>query len=152
MTDRVKILFEYDSGTQGSTEVEAMWAIPVNDGLKLDNIPFYVREIALGDIVAAQATLDGMLQFKAMVMPSLHSTVRLWFAQGRESEVPRVREELRGLGCPSELSDLPRLVAVDIPPTVLYDVVRNILDIYETDGLIEYEEACLATKSNRAQE
>ena len=39
MTDRVKILFEYDGATAGSPEVESLWAIPTADGFRLDNIP-----------------------------------------------------------------------------------------------------------------
>lgn len=143
MTDRVKILFEYDSGAVGSKEVESMWAIPTVEGFMLDNIPFYAREISAGDVVSASSDPDGMLRFEALVTPSRHSTVRLWFAKDCESEVPRVRQELRDLGCPSELSDLPRLVAVDIPPTISYDIVRNLLDGYEKIGLLEYEESCL---------
>jgi len=143
MANRVKILFEYDGGASGSAEVEAMWAIPRAEGFELDNIPFYVREIAAGDIVSASPDPGGMLRFEALVKPSQHSTVRLWFAKGRESEVPRVRQELRDLGCPSELSDLPRLVAVDIPPSISYDNVRDVLGRYEKDGLLEYEESCL---------
>lgn len=143
MTDRVKILFEYDSGALGSSELESMWAIPTIDGFKVDNIPFYAREVSVGDIVSASPDPGGMLRFKALITPSLHSTVRLWFANDRESEVPRVRQELRDLGCPSELSDLPRLVAVDVPPTISYEIVRNFLDNYENVGLLEYEESCL---------
>ncbi|MDP2825168.1 MAG: DUF4265 domain-containing protein [Sulfuritalea sp.] len=143
MTDRVKILFEYDSGALGSTEVESMWAIPTIEGFKVDNIPFYAHEISAGDIVSASPDPGGMLRFEALVTPSQHSTVRLWFAKDRESDVPRVRQELRDLGCPSELSDLPRLVAVDIPPTISYDIVRDLLDSYENVGLLEYEESCL---------
>lgn len=146
MIDRVKILFEYDSGTPDSTEVEAMWAIPTIEGFKLDNIPFYAPGIAVGDIVSASPDPDGTLRFVSLVTPGQHSTVRLWFAKDRESEVHRIRQELRDLGCPSELSDLPRLVAVDIPPTISYDIVRSILDSYESDGVLEYEESCLASE------
>lgn len=146
MIDRVKILFEYDAGTLGSTEVEAMWAIRTAEGFKLDNIPFYAREISAGDIISASPDPDGMLRFKTLITPSQHSTVRLWFTKGREDEVPHVRQALRDLGCPSELSDLPRLVAVDIPPTISYDIVRNVLNNYESDGLLEYEESCLGSE------
>lgn len=144
MIDRVKILFEYDSGSPDSPELEAMWAIPTIEGFKLDNIPFYARGIAAGDIVSASPDPDGMLRFESLVTSGQHSTVRLWFAKDHESEVQRIRQELRDLGCTSELSDLPRLVAVDIPPTISYDVVRNVLDSYESDGVLEYEESCLA--------
>ena len=143
MTDRVKILFSYEGSTAGSKDLESMWAVPTADGFRIDNIPFFAYEIATNDIVSARRDTDGMLWFETLVKGSQHSTVRLWFAKDFENEVSRVRRELRNIGCSSELSDLNRLVAVDIPPTVPYSVVRDVLDKYECEGLLEYEESCL---------
>jgi len=143
MSHRVKILFEFDGGKLGSKEVESMWAIPTENGFSIDNIPFYAQELALGDVIAASPDADGMLRFDRLVVTSNHSTVRLWFDEGSVDQVPRIRQELRDLGCSSELSNLPRLVAVDIPPTVPYVHIRNVLDRYEQAGLVEYEESCL---------
>jgi hypothetical protein len=145
MKDHLKLLFEYEGTTPDVREIESMWAVPVEGGYKIDNIPFYAREVALGDVVSAEKDADGMLRFKALVQPSGHSTVRLWFAKGREHEVRRIRERLREMGCPSELSDLSRLVAVDVPPQVPYEQVREFLDEGEKTGLFEYEEACLGS-------
>jgi Domain of unknown function (DUF4265) len=143
MEGHVKILLEYEGAAPEVRELESVWATPVGDGYQIDNIPFYVREIALGDIVRAEKDDDGMLHFKSLVRPSGHSTVRLWFAKGREQDVELIRQKLRELGCVSELSDLPRLVAVDIPQSVPYERVRKFLDEVEKTGLLEYEEACL---------
>ena len=143
MKDRVKILFSYDGSVPGSIEVETLWAIPSANGFKLDNIPFFAREVSVGDVVSAKPDLDGMLRFGALVKASQNSTVRLWFAKNKENEVARVRQNLRDLGCSSEISDLPRLVAVDIPATISYAIVRKVLDEYEKVGLLEYEESCL---------
>lgn len=112
--EHVKVLFEYDDGTPERCEVESLWAIPREDGYQLDNIPFYARGVANGDVVAVRRGPDGELWYDELVKPSGHSTLRLWFA--REEDVQKTREELRALGCASELSDLPRLVAVDVPP------------------------------------
>jgi len=144
MTHRVKILFEYGGNSPSTVEIESMWAIPVDGGFKLDNIPFFVQGLALDDVVSAERDSTGMLRFTSVVSYGRHSTVRLWFAKEHEGQVSRVRQRLRELGCPSELSDLPRLVAVDIPPGVPYVNVQVVLDKYERDGVFEYEEACLA--------
>ena len=143
MKAHVKILFTIDRDDSESTEIESVWAIPIDNGYKIDNIPFYAREIALGDIVSARPDADSMLRFEELVEPSQHSTVRLWFAVGSEGEVPRVRQELRQMGCSSERSDLNRLVAVDIPPSVVYAQIHTRLSKYEQEGLREFEEACL---------
>jgi hypothetical protein len=138
----VKILFKYDGATDDQYEIESIWAIPRSEGYELDNIPFYARLVALGDIVSATRGDDGELWYDGLVRPSGHSTVRLWFAH--ENDVQRTRDELRALGCLSELSELPRLVAVDIPPDIPYSLVKSKLDEGERGGRFEYEEACLA--------
>jgi len=141
--DHAKILFEYDGNTPGQCELESIWACPVSDGFRVDNIPFYVLGIALDDIVSAEMDAGGMLRYKKLVRSSGHSTIRLWFAKNDENHVTSVRQMLRELGCESERSDRPRLVAVDIPPAVSYERVRTMLDEQEKLGVFEYEEACL---------
>src|SRR5262249_8028073 len=123
----------------------SLWALPHEDGYQIDNIPFYAREIADGDVVTAQRGPDGELWFDKLAKSSGHSTIRLWFA--RAEDVQRTRDELRALGCTSELSDLPRLVAVDVPPSVPYSLVRAKLEQGEQQGLFEFEEACLGQES-----
>lgn len=139
--EHVKVLFEYDDGTPERCEVESLWAIPREDGYQLDNIPFYARGVANGDVVAVRRGPDGELWYDELVKPSGHSTLRRWFA--REEDVQKTREELRALGCASELSDLPRLVAVDVPPDVPISLVREKLEQGERDGLFDFGEACL---------
>lgn len=135
----VKVLFEVEN-EDGAVDIESVWAIPVREGYKIDNIPFYAREVACNDVVSAQANEDGALCYTGLRVASGHSTIRLWFAN--EVNVTPVREHLRGIGCSSEL-DLPRLVAVDVPPSVPYSDVRAYLDAEEAAGILEYEEACL---------
>ena len=143
MSEHVKILLEYGSSAQANREIESVWAMPVVDGYQIDNIPFYAREIALGDVVNAKTDIDGSLRFSSFVRPSGHSTVRLWFAKGSVHAVVSIRQKLRELGCTSEQSDLPRLVAIDIPPLVPYKRARQFFVDGEKAGLFEYDEACL---------
>lgn len=135
----VKVLFEIarDNGTH---DVESVWAVPTDGGYRLDNIPFYAVGVACGDVVAAARDADGTLRYTDVVAPSGHSTIRLWF--GDAGHVQDVRDELRAMGCDSEL-DLSRLVAVDVPPDVPYERIRNYLDAKESALVFEYEEACL---------
>lgn len=135
----VKVLFELDSSHE-HIDVESVWALPVTNGYQIDNIPFYAKEVACNDVISAEPDEDGALRFKSLIAASGHSTIRLWFSD--EKDVPRVRNELRDMGCVSEL-DLPRLVAVDIPPSVAYGKIRAYLEQQESKGIFEYEEACL---------
>ena len=137
-----KVLLEFEN-EEGGIELESLWALPEGDGFKLDNIPFYAHGYAWGDVVAATPDDDGLLRVRGLIRPSGHSTVRLWFRDPKE--VAAVRQTLRAMSCGSEL-DLARLVAVDVPASVEYAMVRNYLDEKESAGIFEYEEACLAQR------
>lgn len=121
----MKLRFPF-MNSAGEGEVETMWALRRDDGYEIDNIPFYVKELALGDVVSARMEGDGTLWFSELVRPSGHSTIHLWFSN--EQDVLRIREELKRMGCASEVSELPRLVAVDIPQSVPYEKVKAWLD------------------------
>jgi hypothetical protein len=140
MTARVKLRFIFESSA-GENETETMWTLKREDGYEIDNIPFYVKELALGDVVSARVEVDGTLWFSKLVRPSGHSTIQLWFSS--EHDVQPVRDELKRMGCASEVSDLPRLIAVDVPPSVSYAKVKEFLDRQERAGTFEYQEACL---------
>ena len=43
------------------------------------------------------------------------------------------------------MSDLPRLVAVDVPPHVPYEGIKTFLEQGEQAGQFEYQEACLGS-------
>lgn len=140
MSERVKLRFRFENA-EGAEETESLWAIKREEGYELDNIPFYAQEVALGDLVSAQPDAHGALWYSGLVRPGGHSTLQLWFKS--PEEVESVREALRQRGCASELSDLPRLVAVDVPPQVPYEHVKTFLDQGEQAGRFEYQEACL---------
>ncbi len=149
----VKVGFKLDRDADDypPADWEWMWASRVGDStFKIDNIPFFAKLISSGDIVAATQTNTGLI-FQKLVQPSGHSTVRVVILrEGRNDEqvgaaVKDIRQSLRAMGCSTELSHLPNLIAVDIPPEVNYRVVSEFLSQKEQDGLLEYEEACLAS-------
>ncbi|MDR1229079.1 MAG: DUF4265 domain-containing protein [Azoarcus sp.] len=135
----LKIFFEIEEDND-RIETESLWAIPVAEGYQLDSIPFYIRGVACHDIVAASPDEDGTLYFTKLIVESGHSTVRLWFAN--KADVEKIRDELQEKGCSSEV-DIPRLVAVDVPPSVPYNHIRDYLDKLESNAVLEYEEGCL---------
>ena len=138
---RVKIAFPCE-GPSGAAETETMWAVVVDDGYEIDNIPFYAMEVACGDVVAAQSGPLGDLIYTGLVRVGGHSVVRLSFFDA--ARVPEVRDLLRGMGCSTEISDVRTLLSVDVPPEVPYVEVRRALDLLQNRGVLDYEEACLA--------
>lgn len=139
--NRVKISFPC-IGPSGEPEVETMWAISVEHGYEIDSIPFYASGVACGDVVQAVRDGDGVLRHQELVRAGGHSTIRLCFFD--LSVVAPIRAELSTLGCASEGSDLPNLVAVDVPPKTDYVEVRKFLVQKTEAGLLDYEESCLA--------
>jgi len=139
--EKVKIAIRYQGSNPGEIEIETVWADQVSDGYQIDNIPFYAPSIAYRDIVSARPAANGQLEYQRLVRASGHSTIRLWVASA--DDVPALREEFLKLGCASELSNLPRLVALDIPPSIPYSRVRAVLEDGERKHRFEYEEGCL---------
>lgn len=140
MENHVKIYFEIPSEVSEAVEVETVWAVPRGEGFQLDNIPFYAQGFALHDVVSTKE-VAGCLYVDELLKPSGHSTVRLWFSD--EKVVQSVRIEFASMGCSSEISDHPRLVAIDIPPDVEYKKIKAYLDAGKADEKWDYQEACL---------
>ena len=59
------------------------------------------------------------------------------------SDVPAARERLRELGCESEQSHIPKLIAVEIPGAVSMAPVVALFDEGVKSGRWEYEEGVL---------
>ncbi|HYO52303.1 DUF4265 domain-containing protein [Archangium sp.] len=140
---KVVVKLEKDEDDYPPADYENLWAVPVGGGLfRIDNIPFFAKSIALGDIVSADPE-QGLLKFKEVVKPSGHSTIRLIVYD--EAEVPSVLEHFEKLGCTNEKSHIPGLVALDVPPSVSLDALRQVLDSGMEQKRWDYEEACLGT-------
>jgi len=140
MKDRVKLRFPF-TNSDGDSETETMWTISRDDGYEIDNIPFYVTGLATGDVVGAEPDINGVLWYSKLLRPSGHTTIQVLLA--REEDVAPVRGELQRMGCDSEVSDMRRLIAVNVPPRVSYETVKAFLDRGEHTGTFEYQEACL---------
>lgn len=141
MPDHTKILFRHTAFDEEN--IERAWAIRVENGYQLDNILFYAKHYSWGDIVSVEE-VEGELFATGLVLENGHSTMRVLLSD--VSEVPKVREELKKLGCSSELSNMNNLIAVDVPPRVNYSIIKEYLAKGELDGKWEYQEACIASK------
>src|SRR5687768_9515700 len=119
---KVKVLFEIDG--YESVEIESLWARAERDGYCLENVPFYARGFAYGDIVSAVPDADGLLRCTGLVRRSGHSTVRILCTE--VDGISDLRARLKSMGCDSEL-DVSSLIAVDIPPEVPYSKIRAFL-------------------------
>src|SRR5882757_7842392 len=77
--DRVKIAFRLmrDEEDWPPADWEHLWAIPRGtQRYELDNIPFFVKGVACGDVVSAQSEDQGLV-FDRVLLRGGHSTVRV---------------------------------------------------------------------------
>lgn len=143
----INVKFFYWHEGENAERIESMWTIPVGDNNRIENIPFYVKSFALGDIISAKE-VAGELYVDELIEESGHSTVRVVFFD--HSIIARIREELKQMGCDSEVSDRSHLIALDIPPDINYQgVIRPFLNKGFEADLWDYEEACLSKFHNR---
>src|SRR5688500_13355 len=147
---KVVIPIEQDDDGFPPFTSEGVWAKPLGDGrYEVANAPFYAYGVSLRDVVTARPSGDGEYVRDDVVEPSGHSLVRVKVRRrGLEDDeverrVARWRSELDSMGCGSELSNLPTLFSVDVPPEVDYAPVRARLDEGAGTGEMGFEEANL---------
>ncbi len=147
----VRIMFPLNRNEDGYPPVdsETMWAVTDRQGAyKLDNIPFYACGISFEDVVTADAEESGLLKFREVIEPSMHSTVRVVLmkngtdARPMDERMAELRHKLEKIGCSTE-ANYPGFFAVDIPPSVTLSSVQGILSPGTKAGLWDYEEATL---------
>jgi hypothetical protein len=142
-----KILFRLQRDADGypPNDWETLWGKELKSGFfQIDNIPFYVRGISDGDIVAA-TNQQGEYLFQRVVQPSSNSVMRVIVYE--DDAVQPLRDRLKEFGCSTELSNIQRFFAVDIPATVSISKIRTLLDEGEQADRWSYEEASIRHKS-----
>ncbi|MCH8179492.1 MAG: DUF4265 domain-containing protein [Proteobacteria bacterium] len=137
-----KVIFDLDV-EDGYPPVasEGLWATPLDSGdFRIDNIPFYVPGLALGDTVSVEEE-DGILYGTGVVEQAGHSTVRVVFFDA--AVVDEVRAALVVLGCGWENMKDATFTAVDVPPEADYDDVVALLSARADADQLDFEESCI---------
>ncbi|MCX2740578.1 DUF4265 domain-containing protein [Pontibacter anaerobius] len=141
-----KITFRFYSDVFDREMVETLWAQEVEaaKGLyKIDSIPYYVPLIATEDIVRAEydAMEEGLL-YKETVTPSGNSTIQV-IRQNEDTPLLEIRKKFAQLGCVSvEVNE--DFMVLEVPLSVNYAVVKELLDDLEAAEEIEYAEPALS--------
>jgi len=120
---------------------ESFWAQPLgNDRYRLENVPFCAYDLNFGDVVLATADSEGLKpEIRAVVERSGHQTLRISFCDqlSREAQEPIIAA-LQALGGELERAN-GQFLAIDIPPGVSVDALRDALDEQVDAGTLEYE-------------
>lgn len=123
---------------------ERVWAFHVGEDLyRVDNAPWFVRDLAVGDVVRAEPRgTDSHPVFVKVVERSDHVTVRLiCFRRGPlEGDLTRALERLTALGVYGEGVAQYGMLALDIGPTAPLPAIVSTLRQGVEDGSWEYEE------------
>lgn len=122
--------------------VEGVWVEPVPSGdFRIENIPFYARELSCDDIVSGRLSGDGNLHFAGLVVPSGNSTFRVIVHEG--ARLDRVRSGIVEHGVTTEVDRRQQLIAIDIPSTVRIEPLLNYLMSLRDEGIADFEEGAL---------
>ena len=144
---KVEIVFPVEQQDEQYPPVstESLWCIPVDEvnAYRVDNIPFYVREISLGDLVEA-GKVAGSIVFQRLLAKAPNSTVRVFVYDTDSVDV--VQDRLHALGCSTERSDIPGLISVSIPNSTDVTMVLSFLDLETANGAIGFEESSVRYK------
>ncbi len=114
----IEVWFRIEKDAEGypkSQDWEELWASPVEGGgFRLDSTPFFVRDIAAGDVISAVETEEGRYRFERVISRSGNSNFRIWLHDSMVQEREKIVQTLRDLGCHVEVT-LERLIAIDVP-------------------------------------
>lgn len=139
--DREKILFPVEQDENGNPPLtcEQIWCESLSEGrYVVDNIPFYARDISLGDEIQTVAR-DGTKWFERLLKPSRNTTVR---AFARNSTFgPLLVPRLRAFGGHTEKMEGIDLVAISFPPAADLASALDFLDRETASGNIAFEES-----------
>ncbi|MBS5837544.1 MAG: DUF4265 domain-containing protein, partial [Neisseria sp.] len=65
---------------------ESIWGVNLGNNLfKINNIPFYTKDVSFDDTVSV-VDIDGVLHYKKTIKSSGNSTIRIIFFDGKEIE------------------------------------------------------------------
>ncbi len=148
-TGLVKVWFALEVDHEGWPPAgsEGMWAEPVGGGrYRVDNIPWFVRGLACGDVVDAQPDEAGVLWATAGVSWSGRLAIRVipFRAGSLGGSVAAVLEAFETLGVSGESAEpVFPIAALDVSPAADWRAVKALLVAGEVDGRWSYEEGCV---------
>ncbi|MCP9620805.1 DUF4265 domain-containing protein [Nocardia otitidiscaviarum] len=141
----VKVVFRLpqDEGGWPPAGAESMWANRRNgDCVELNNIPFFVRGFASGDVVRVAADDDGVLWVEEVVEYSDNCTIRIIPIGGGGEVAARqaVLDAFAPLGVEGEGLAQFNLVALHVPASADLHAVKRLVVVGEEEGRWHYEE------------
>ena len=145
----VKVRFRLPRDEVGwpPAESEGLWAEPLGgDRYRIDNTPWFIRNLSTDDVVVALAGSDGVLWATERIQWSGRLTIRVIPRQDGPlyGDSQAVLDTFRRLGVTGEGIEQYGMVTLDVPPSVDLRSVKEMLRAGEADGRWDYEEGCVS--------
>ncbi len=144
----LKVLFKLENNEDGYPPIshELINVTDMsNNTFRIDNAPFFVRELSFNDIVFAQES-DINEQFEFVCVKEESSFTSISIIILAPSMDSYLMDLLRGLGCVVEYGEFGsyRVLAVAIPAETDYFKLKKQLNSLEEDTKISFEELAIA--------
>ena len=153
MTAKIHFRLEPDQDGFPPISVEMLNATPLGDGLfRIENAPFFVREISFNDVVRASSTKQqGQYRYEEVVQPSEFTSLSIIILDSSMNTL--LLDLLRGLKCVIEYGEFGvyRVLAVAVPSTVDYESLRRRLQALEDNKLLSFSELAVSNRNSRAR-
>ena len=115
---------------------ESIWGVDLGNNLfKINNIPFYTKDVSFDDTVSV-VDIDGVLHYKKTIKSSGNSTIRIIFFDGKEIE--DCINAIQKMGCDYEKFS-STFIAINIPITTNLEIVLDYLEYLSFKEIADYE-------------
>jgi hypothetical protein len=146
--DYVRVRFQLRPDDDGWPPVasEGVWAVPLDgDVVRLDNIPWFARNVASGDTFRTSTDSDGVRWAADKLAWSGNCTVRVIpFPDGAlAGSRQAVLDAFAPLGVDGEGLQQYGIVALNVPPDADLGAVKRLLGQGVEDDWWDYEEGCI---------
>jgi hypothetical protein len=138
-----KMTFALDKDEEGypPDDFETLWVEKVGrDEYRIDNIPFYVRNLAPDDVVIGEK-VGSILWYKSTVQKSDSSVFRIVFYE--RQKIDDVLRSLQRIGCKWEGSHLGSLYSIEAPGNVHVRDIKRFLTELSRDEVLDFEEGAI---------
>ena len=132
-TEKLVFALEIDDGWP-PISAEGVWCEKVDDNYKLLNTPFFIPDLACGDIFKAIPDPVNQNIFEFDVIEESGNSV-IWVMNNNDLDIQPFTETLQKIGCVFEGFPRYSILSVDVPSTVDIVALEDLLDLFEELGL-----------------
>lgn len=114
--------------------VESLPFEAASNGYRLLNAPLFVKDLSVGDIIAAELREENLISSWQHVFRSKRTTI--WLLRMKETgEIKNTLARLRNLGCNTVGLDAMGCFAVDVPESVSMHDIDSVLSALDSDAV-----------------